>query len=274
MQNRLVYIFTFGLNLCLVFSAAHGVENPSTNASYQVWHSHVSRTVREGPWMLVIRGKELALYRVGDNATKMNDHSGARPDVVARLKKRLLEWEQKLAVDKGRWKRHTIDDSSQGADGVRLGDANGDGLMDITTGWEEGGLIRVYLNPGPKHVRGLWPAVTVGEVRTPEDAVFADLDADGSLDVVSSCEGRTRTVYVHWVPKDASRYLDPAAWQTRAFPATAGKHMWMFALPFQVDGRGGIDVVVGAKRQKEQPAEIGWLQSPPQGDVRQVEAWK
>ena len=36
------------------------------------------------------------------------------------------------------WERHTIDSSSRGADGVRLADANGDGLLDITTGWEEG----------------------------------------------------------------------------------------------------------------------------------------
>ncbi len=36
------------------------------------------------------------------------------------------------------WVRHTIDDSSRGADGVRLGDVNGDGLPDIVTGWKEG----------------------------------------------------------------------------------------------------------------------------------------
>ena len=29
------------------------------------------------------------------------------------------------------WKRHTIDKSSRGADGVRLADVNGDGLQDI-----------------------------------------------------------------------------------------------------------------------------------------------
>ena len=51
------------------------------------------------------------------------------------------------------WKRHTIDNSSRGADGVRLADVNGDGLMDLTTGWEEGGVIRVYLNPGPKRAK-------------------------------------------------------------------------------------------------------------------------
>ena len=37
------------------------------------------------------------------------------------------------------WKRHTIDKSSIGADGIRMLDVNGDGLHDIATGWEEGG---------------------------------------------------------------------------------------------------------------------------------------
>ena len=88
------------------------------------------------------------------------------------------------------WARHTIDDSSRGADGVRLGDVNGDGLPDIVTGWEEGGRVRVYVHPGKSAVKRRWPAVTVGEVTQPEDAVFADLDGDGALDVVRLDRGR------------------------------------------------------------------------------------
>ena len=40
------------------------------------------------------------------------------------------------------WKRNTIDASSRGADGVRLADINGDGLLDIVTGWELRGTIQ------------------------------------------------------------------------------------------------------------------------------------
>src|SRR5262245_1362554 len=70
------------------------------------------------------------------------------------------------SADRGApWMHHSIDDSSRGADGVRLADANGDGLLDIATGWEEGGVIRLYLNPGPKHAAQRWPAVTVARVK-------------------------------------------------------------------------------------------------------------
>jgi len=167
------------------------------------------------------------------------------------------------------WKRHTIDNSSRGADGVRVADVNGDGHPDFTTGWEEGGKVRVYLNPGPEKAKELWPAVTVGNVKSPEDAVFADLDGDGAVDVVSSCEGSTQTVFVHWAPQNADDYLKPDKWETAAFPATKKKTRWMFCLPMDVDGKNGIDLVLGSKQPN---AVVGWLESP--SDPRKLGEWK
>ena len=176
-----------------------------------------------------------------------------------------------LAAAGGRgepWTRHAIDRSSRGADGTRLADVNGDGLPDVVTGWEQGGVTRAYLNPGPAKAKAAWPAVTVGKARSVEDAVFADLDADGAIDVVSCCEGRTRAVFVHWAPKDTTKYLDANAWKSEAVPATQGKQMWMFALPMQLDGQHGIDLVVASKGGN---ATIGWLQAP--ADARDLAAW-
>ena len=167
------------------------------------------------------------------------------------------------------WNRHTIDASSRGADGVRLADVNGDGRPDIATGWEEGARIRAYINPGAKKSKALWPGVTVGKVKSPEDAVFVDLDGDGATDVVSCCEGRTRTVYVHWAPKNSGDYLSEKAWKTEPLPASRKRQMWMFAVPLQVDGKRGIDLVVGAKGRG---AEIGWFESPE--NPRDLAAWK
>ncbi len=200
------------------------------------------------------------------------------------------------------WRRHAIDDSSRGADGVRLADINGDGLMDITTPWEEGGRVRVYLNPGLSGSKAKWPAVTVGEVGSPEDAVFVDLDGDGAVDVVSCCEGKVKTMWAHWSPSDTAKRLRPGSWKTEPIPecnaavpaavarvsrprrgldapAAAGKmpavqpakgaKSWMFCVPMQIDGKNGIDLVAGAKGRD---AEIGWLQSPP--NPRDLAGWR
>lgn len=166
------------------------------------------------------------------------------------------------------WKRHTIDNSSRGADGVRLADINGDGLPDIATGFEQGGIVRVYLHPGHSKVRAPWPAVTVGKAGDVEDAVFVDLDGDGATDVVSSSEGKTQAMHVHWAPEQSVRKLEPAAWRTEPFPVATGR-LWMFCLPMQIDGRHGPDLFVASKNKG---AITGWLEAP--ADARKLADWK
>lgn len=157
------------------------------------------------------------------------------------------------------WARHTIDDTLEGADGVRLADANRDGRQDIVTGWEESGQVRIYQNPGPKKARQPWPAVTVGKVASPEDAVFADLDQDGQMDVISSCEGSNRSVYVHWAPTKSVDYMNASRWETEPVPALQGQALWMFTTPGDINGDGRTDLVVGSKGTE---ATIGWLEAP------------
>ena len=167
------------------------------------------------------------------------------------------------------WQRHTIDDSSRGADGARLLDVNGDGQLDLVTPWEEGGEIHVCLHPGDAAVDKPWPLVVVGRVASPEDAVLVDLDGDGAVDVVSSCEGALRSMFVHWAPRAKEDYLDAAKWETVAIPVTESKQAWMYALPMQIDGRNGIDLMVASKGQQ---ASVGWLQAP--SNPRDLAAWK
>ncbi len=166
------------------------------------------------------------------------------------------------------WPLRIIDNSSRGADGVRFADVNGDGLLDITSGWEEGGVVRVYLHPGYPGVRFPWPAVSVGAPGNLEDAVFADLDGDGMMDVISSAEGTTRGLFVHWAPHNPADYLNPDAWQTAKFPASAGR-LWMYAVPVEVDGLNGIDVIAGGK---DGDAKIAWFRAPPT-DQRNLANW-
>lgn len=158
------------------------------------------------------------------------------------------------------WKRHTVDATSRGADGVKLGDINGDSLPDIVTGWEEGGVVRVYQNPGAAKAGEPWPQTTVGEVTNVEEAIFTDLDGDGKLEVVSGTEGKTRTLYWH-------RQVN-GAWQTQAFPATKDTQMWMQAAALDLDGQHGEDLLLASKNEG---AAVGWLQAPAKAD--DLEAW-
>jgi len=166
------------------------------------------------------------------------------------------------------WPRHAVDESSRGADGVKLADVNGDGLLDIATGWEEGGITRAYLHPGPARVKDPWPAVTVGRTPSVEDAVWADLDGDGATDIVTCCEGKVRAVFVHWAPKRPGDLLSESAWQQQAIPAAKDRMQWMFAQPAQIDGANGVDLVVAGKNQG---AQLGWLQAP--ANPRDLDQW-
>lgn len=160
-----------------------------------------------------------------------------------------------ISVPGSAWARHTIDNTSQGADGVKLGDFNGDGLPDIVTGWEEGGVVRVYANPGAAKVRDAWPQTTVGKVKNVEEAIFADLDGDGRVEVVSGTEGKTRTLFWH-------RQID-GQWRTDAFPAATNTQMWMQAAALDLDGQHGPDLLLASKGDG---AAVGWLQAPAQAD--------
>jgi hypothetical protein len=173
------------------------------------------------------------------------------------------------ATTRAPWKCHAIDDTARGADGVKLADVNHDGFMDVTTGWEERGLTRVYLNPGPQKAKGTWPFVTTGETPSVEDAVFVDLDGDGAVDVVSCCEGSSQSVFVHWAPKNKDEYLQESKWQSQVIPLSKGMTRWMFCIPMQVDEKFGVDLVAGSK---DPNAQIGWFEAPQ--DARDLGAYR
>jgi hypothetical protein len=172
------------------------------------------------------------------------------------------------------WAAHVIDGEGRGSDGTKLADLNGDGWLDITTGWEEEGETRVYLNPGPKGpVKQPWPKVTVGKTPSAEDAVFADLDGDGAPEVVSSTEGASLRVFVHWGPKDRNQLLDATAWRQQELPAATGVTRWMFVEPLQFDGRHGLDLIAGSKPGPAgKKGYLGWFESP--ANARDLAAWK
>ena len=164
------------------------------------------------------------------------------------------------------WKRHTIDSSSLGADGVRAADANGDGRLDLVTSWEQGGLTRVYLADRSSAGSPAWTTITVGKSPDAEDAVFFDADKDGDLDIVSSAEGGSRRILMHWAPPVAN-YARESEWRTETLYSDGSQ--WMFAVPMDVDRQRGPDLIVGGKNER---ASIGWLESP--AEPRRAGDWK
>lgn len=141
--------------------------------------------------------------------------------------------DESALVSEQSWSRHIIDDSSKGADGVKLGDLNNDGLPDIVTGWEEGFSTRIYLHPGKTNVTQKWPSANIGVTPSAEDAVFVDLNGDDYLDVVVSCEGKDQAMYLIFAPENGE-VLDSKQWTQILLPGSKDMTKWMFAEPAEL----------------------------------------
>lgn len=174
------------------------------------------------------------------------------------------------------WPIHLIDpDPPSGADGAKFADVNGDGLLDLVSGFEEGGVSRVYIHPTMEKVSDYWDYV---ELPSPdvEDAVMADLDGDGILDLVTASEGSTNQIRFHWAPEKKDEYMNSEKWTTQSIPVVDDMSAWMFIVSIDMDGKNGIDLLVGSKRKKgvdgDDKAIIGWLRSPK--NPRNIKDWK
>lgn len=173
------------------------------------------------------------------------------------------------------WERHTIEHGLRSSEGIRLGDINADGRLDLSVAWEGQQVSRVYLNPGPEAAgNGPWPAVTVATTPNVEDAAFVDLDRDGHLDVVSSQEKGSEKVVVAWGPEDPQAVLQPEAWKHDEFLQVANVTMWMYAEPIQLAPGAPVSLVIGGKNYKADASAVLGILVAPQDNPRNLAAWQ
>ena len=175
------------------------------------------------------------------------------------------------------WQKWAIDTNGNGADGVYTGDINRDGLVDVVSGWEQSGDLRLYLNPGPATVRqtAAWSHVDISDgiaIVGIEDAAFADLDLDGFYDaVISSREGDTRSLGLHWLAGD--HLENPADW--RGVNLVPAEHSsYMKARAAQIDGLEGADIVAGTRNLDAEEAGIYWFRAPPGAFPGNASQWQ
>jgi len=155
------------------------------------------------------------------------------------------------------WDCHIIDNAGSGADGIKMTDINNDGLPDITTGWEESGITKLYLHPGVSAVKQKWPMLSVGKTPNVEDAVFADITNNGNSDIVSCTENNSQKIFIHL--NRGKEILKHKNWQQVLLPSSENKMSWMYAEPMQIDGINGIDLIAAGKGKN---AAIGWFEAP------------
>lgn len=190
------------------------------------------------------------------------------------------------------FKRHVIDSSGAGADGVHLGDINRDGLIDVVSGWEASPSLKVYFHPGISRLNAPdpWRSVEVnGGLPVPniEDAAFADLDNDGWLDaVISASEGDpdlpgTRRVRLHQL-RPGAPVEAPNSWSGSVVVKDAPTDRYLKVRAAQLDGTGGAEIVALSRdlyeddsdgKQPSKEGSVYLFTAPALDDITRPEAW-
>jgi hypothetical protein len=169
------------------------------------------------------------------------------------------------------WTMHTIlagvggSGNPDGSDGVYAADMDGDGLLDIVSGHEQGLRVSVSFHPGLASVTSPWPSVMLPTVQigSVEDAIACDVDQDGAMDVVSASETGTFRVEVMFAPSPPNTRADllVASNWTRVTLDASSANRSMRAQCADIAGDAAPELIIGGKDANGVASSLGYYSS-------------
>jgi hypothetical protein len=168
------------------------------------------------------------------------------------------------------WQVGTIGHIATGADGVRVGDLDRDGLVDVVVRSNLGKIIQWFRGtsgPTTSPVRAIpWQVYTLAEFldRTPQTLAIGDLTGDGRVEVIAAADGgiawfssqAAPSVYDQWIEQlivddisSSESDPNPATTDPNVAPGEiAGGTLIQTVIVADLDGNGTNDLVVTLDR--------------------------